>query len=298
MKIRYALPALAAAAALVLTGCVNNAAEEGTGGDKVDASTTIKPDEAAVALLPEDVKSSGVLTIGTDAEYPPNEYKNDKGEPIGWGVELAEAVSAKLGLKPEWEILGFDSIIPRIQEGVLNMGSSSFTDTVERQKSVDFVNFLNAGSLWAAAAGSDVNPDDACGLTIAVQAGTVQHTDELPARNQKCLDEGKAAIEVLPFDGQPEVTNAVVGGKADAFSADLPVTGDAVAKLGDQLEVVGEVFDAAPYGFATEKGSEMTKAVQAALQSLIDDGTYLEILKSAGIESGALTEATINAATE
>lgn len=298
MKIRYVLPALAAAAALALTGCVNNAESEGTGGEKPDAAAAIQADEAAVALLPEEVKSSGVLTIGTDAEYPPNEYKNDKGEPIGWGVELAEAVSAKLGLTPEWEILSFDSIIPRIQEGVLNMGSSSFTDTVERQKSVDFVNFLNAGSLWAAPVGSDILPDEACGLTIAVQAGTVQYTDELPARNQKCLDEGKEKIEILPFDGQPEVTNAVVSGKADAFSADLPVTGDAVAKLGDKLEVVGEVFDAAPYGFATEKGSDMTKAVQAALQSLIDDGTYLEILTKAGIESGALTEATINAATE
>jgi polar amino acid transport system substrate-binding protein len=76
------------------------------------------------------------------------------------------------------------------------------------------------------------------------------------------------------------------------------VTGDAVAKLSDQLETVGEVFDAAPYGFATAKGSDMTKAVQAALQSLMDDGTYLEILEGAGVESGALDEATVNAATE
>ena len=295
MKIRYALPALAAAAALVLTGCVNNAEKEGNSGEKADASSTIAPDKAAAALVPSDIRDSGVIVIGTDAEYPPNEYKNDKGEPIGWGVDLAEAIAAKLDLDPKWEILGFDSIIPRIQEGAVNLGSSSFTDTVERQKSVDFVNFLNAGSLWAAPADSDVDPDNACGLTVAVQAGTVQHTDEMPRRDQECKDAGKAGIEVLPFDGQPEVTNAVINGKADAFSADLPVTGDAVAKLGDKLKTVGDVFDAAPYGFATQKGSDMTKAVQAALQSLIDDGTYLEILTGAGIESGALDKATVNA---
>lgn len=295
---RLLLPvAVASAAALLFTGCVNNSESEGgsTGGDA--PATTITADDAAVALLPAEVKDSGVLRIGTDAEYPPNEYKDDAGNPTGWGVTLAEAVSAKLGLEPEWEILSFDSIIPRIQEGALDMGSSSFTDTVERQESVDFVDFLNAGSLWAAAAGSDVDPDDACGLTVAVQSGTIQHTDELPARNQKCLDEGKPAIEILPFEGQPEVTTAVVNGKADAFSADLPVTGDAVSKLDGQLETVGEMFDAAPYGFATQKGSEMTKAVQAALQSLIDDGTYLEILTAAGIESGAVDEAVINGAT-
>ncbi|WP_449282722.1 ABC transporter substrate-binding protein [Leucobacter sp.] len=300
MKIRYALPALAAAAVLALTGCVNNAETEGgaggsTGGEG-SGSSAIQPDQAAVDLLPDEIKDSGVLRIGTDAEYPPNEYKDADGNPVGWGVELAEAVTAKLGLEPEWEILGFDSIIPRIQEGALDMGSSSFTDTVERQKSVDFVNFLNAGTQWAAAVGSDVDPDDACGLTVAVQATTVQDTEELPAKSKACEDAGKDPIEVLRFDGQPEATQAVVDGRADAFSADLPVTGDAVAKLAGQLETVGEVFDAAPYGFATQKDSDTTQAVQAALQSLIDDGTYLEILTAAGIEAGALDEATINAA--
>ena len=296
MKIRYVIPALAAVAALALTGCVNNAESESTGSSSPADTSGIQADSAAVALLPDEVKKSGEMRIGTDAEYPPNEFKDASGNPVGWGVDLASAVSAKLGLTPKWEIMGFDNIIPRIQEGALEMGSSSFTDTVERQKSVDFVNFLNAGSLWAAAKGADVNPDDACGLTVAVQSTTVQDTDELPAKNQACLDAGKAGIEVLRFEGQPEVTQAVVDGRAAAFSADLPVTGDAVAKLGDQLQVVGEVFDAAPYGFATQKDSKMTKAVQAALQSLMDDGTYLEILKGAGIESGALTEATINAA--
>ena len=296
MKIRYVIPALAAVAALALTGCVNNAESESTGSSSPADTSGIQADSAAVALLPDEVKKSGEMRIGTDAEYPPNEFKDASGNPVGWGVDLASAVSAKLGLTPKWEIMGFDNIIPRIQEGALEMGSSSFTDTVERQKSVDFVNFLNAGSLWAAAKGADVNPDDACGLTVAVQSTTVQDTDELPAKNQACLDAGKPGIEVLRFEGQPEVTQAVVDGRAAAFSADLPVTGDAVAKLSDQLQAVGEVFDAAPYGFATQKDSKMTKAVQAALQSLMDDGTYLEILKGAGIESGALTEATINAA--
>lgn len=295
MKIRFVLPALAAAAALALTGCVNNADSEGSGGASTDTSG-IQADAAAVALLPDEVKKAGVARIGTDAEYPPNEFKDANGQPVGWGVDLANAVSAKLGLKPEWEIMGFDSIIPRVQEGGLDFGSSSFTDTVERQKSVDFVNFLNAGTQWAAPKGEKVDPDNACGLTIAVQATTVQDTDELPAKSKACTDAGKPAIEVLRFDGQPEVTQAVVDGRAAAFSADLPVTGDAVAKLGDKLEVVGEVFDAAPYGFATQKGSKMTEAVQVALQSLIDDGTYGKIMKSAGIESGALKTATINAA--
>lgn len=294
MKIRFVLPALAAAAALALTGCTNT---EGDTAASVDASA-IEPDQAAVSLLPDDVKESGVLVMGTDAEYPPNEYKDASGKPVGWGIELAEAIAAKLGLEPKWEILPFDSILPRIEEEALQVGASSFTDNVERQKTVDFVNYLNAGSQWAAAVGSDVDPEDACGLTVAVQSGTIQHTDELPARSDDCVAEGKEAIKILPFDGQPEVTNAVINGQADAFSADSPVTGAAVTELEGELELVGDLFDAAPYGFATKKGSDMTMAVQAALQSLIDDGTYLEILEAAGIAPGAVESATINAGTE
>ena len=285
MKIRFAIPALAAAAALALTGCVNDDSAVKDGGG----------DNASSVVTYEEIKESGVLVIGTDAEYPPNEYKDADGNPTGWGVELANAVAAEMGLEPEWQIMPFEGILPRIEEGAINMGSSSFTDNAERQKTVDFVNFLDAGSMWAAPVGSTVDPDDACGLTIAVQADTVQHTDELPAKSKACEDAGKPAIEILPFGGQPEATTAVIQGQAAAFSADFPVTVDAVNNTDGALELVGEMFDAAPYGFAVQKGSGMAEAVQEALQALIDDGTYLEILTKAGFEAGAITEATINA---
>ncbi|MFV0434154.1 MAG: ABC transporter substrate-binding protein [Leucobacter sp.] len=299
MKIRYVLPALAAASLLALTGCTTNV--EGEQHEAFDVSN-VKPDEAAIKLLPEDIKQTGKLVIGTDASYPPNEYKSSDGEIVGWGVDLASAVAAKLDLEPVWEEAGFDSIIPSVQGGKMDMGSSSFTDNAERQKTVDFVNYYDAGVLWAAPIGKTVDPDNACGLEVAVQDGTFQHTDELPAKSKKCEEEGKEAIEILPFEGQAEATNAVVLGKADAFTADSPVTLAAIAAQSDKIEASGESFDVAPYGYALAKNadnpkaqSELTLAVQAALQSLMDDGTYLEILKSAGVEDGAIEEATINA---
>ena len=295
MKIRYALPALAAAALLTLTGCVTN--EEGPQHESTDTSK-ITVDEAAAALVPADIKESGKLILGTDASYPPNEYKNSSGEIVGWGVDLAGAVSARLGLEPVWEEAGFDTIIPSIQGGKMNMGSSSFTDNAERQKTVDFVNFYEAGVLWAAPIGADVDPNNACGLKVAVQAGTFEHTDERPAKSAECEAAGKPKIEIMPFEGQAEATNAVVLGQAEAFSADSPVTLDAIAAQSEKIEAAGETFDVAPYGYALPKDTDLTKAVQAALQSLMDDGTYLEILEGAGIGSGAVTEATINAGTE
>ncbi|MGX5697196.1 ABC transporter substrate-binding protein [Agromyces soli] len=292
---RLLIPAaIASAAALLFTGCVDNTVEPSAapGGD---TGASIAVDEAAVALLPDEIKQAGKLVVGTDAAYPPNEYKDADGNPVGWDVDLVDALGKKLGLEIEYEIASFDKIIPSITGGTMDMGMSSFTDNAERQKQVDFVDYYSAGILWAAAAGKTVDPDDACGLKVAVQATTYEHTDELPAKNQACLDAGKPAIEILPFDTQDAAANAVVLGQADAMSADSPVTGYAIAQTDGKLEAAGEVFDSAPYGFPVAKGSELAKAVQAAMQSLVDDGTYEEILTQWGVEAGGIDTIEINA---
>lgn len=296
MKISRLTAPLAAAALLFGTaGCTN---DDGGSRSSVDASliSHIAPDPAAEELLPQDVRDRGVLRIGINPNYPPNEFKDASGAPAGWGVDLGDAVAAKLGLKPEWQSMQFDSIIPRIHGGTLDMSSSSFTDTVERQKSVDFVDYYEAGSQWVSPKGKPVDPNRACGLRIAVKATTVQETVELPARSEKCVAAGKEPLRVVAFSLQPEATQAVASGGADAFSADSPIAGDAVAQLGDHLQLSGDVFDAAPYGLVTPRGSALTRAVQAAVQSLMDDGTYGKILRGAGVESGAVDRATVNGA--
>ncbi|HTN57398.1 MAG TPA: ABC transporter substrate-binding protein [Protaetiibacter sp.] len=294
MRTKYTMPAIVAAAALLLVGCVDNSTTEpGGGGD----SPAVGVDEAAVALLPDDIKKSGKLVIGIDATYPPNEYKDDAGEPIGWEVDLGNAMAAKLGLTPEYQISGFDKILPSVTGGTYDIGLSSFTDNEEREKVVDFVNYYEAGIQWAQAIGGSVDPANACGLTVAVQATTYEETDELPAKSQECVDAGKEPINILKYEKQDEASNALALGQADAMTADSPITQYAVSKLKDKIELAGDAFDVAPYGIAVDKGSPLAKAIQAALQSLIDDGTYLDILTEWGVDAGAVDSITINAAT-
>ncbi|GAB3129074.1 ABC transporter substrate-binding protein [Glaciibacter psychrotolerans] len=297
MRARYALPALAAAAALLLSGCVDNSTPATPGESSGSSSATaVGKDDAAAALVPADIVKRGTLLIGTDAAYPPNEYKDTDGSPIGWGIELSNGIAAKLGLKPQYQVAKFENIIPSITGGKVDMGESSFTDNVEREKQVDFVNYYNAGILWAAPAGKTVDPNDACGLKVAVQTGTVEETDEIPAKNEACTAAGKPLIQIMKYDAQEDATNAVVLGSADALSADSPVTGYAISKTGGKLVAAGKSFDVAPYGMATQKGSEMTKAVQAALQSMVDDGSYGKILDTWGVADGGIAKITINAA--
>lgn len=292
--IRIPMLAASAAAVLLLAGCVDNSSGTPPG---YSGSPAIEVDEAAAALLPDEIASAGKLVIGIDATYPPNEYKNDAGEPIGWEVDLGDAMAAKLGLTTEYQISAFDKILPSVTGGTYDIGLSSFTDNEEREKKVDFVNYYSAGIQWAQPIGASVDPSHACGLTVAVQATTTEETDELPAKSTACTDAGEAAINILKFEKQDEASNAVALGRADAMSADSPITQYAVSKLSDKLELAGDAFDVAPYGIAVDKGSELAKAVQAALQSLVDDGGYLSILKEWGVEDGAVETITINAAT-
>ena len=298
MRIRIAAPAvaLAAVAALALTGCVDNSTPSGSSTS--NAASDVKKDDTLANQLPDKIKSAGSLTVGMDNTYPPNEYKDDNGQPVGWEVDFTNAIAAKLGLKVNYAIAKFDNIIPSVTGGKDDFGMSSFTDTTEREQQVDFVNYYNAGILWASAKGKTVDPDNACGLKVAVQSTTYEDTDEVPAKSKKCTDAGKPAIQALRYDNQDDATNAVILGKADALSADSPVTLYAISKSNGKLQAAGKTFDEAPYGIPVAKDSELTPVLQKTIQALIDDGTYKKILDKWGVADGAVTTAEINAASK
>ncbi|ERK69961.1 ABC transporter substrate-binding protein [Leifsonia aquatica] len=301
MRIRSVAPvaAFAAVAALALTGCVDNSTPSSSGTSTSSAAAVdVKKDDALAASLPEKIKSAGKLVVGMDNTYPPNEYKDDNSQPVGWEVDLTNAIAAKLGVKVEFAIAKFDNIIPSVAGGKDDFGMSSFTDTTEREQQVDFVNYYSAGILWASAKGKTVDPDNACGLKVAVQSTTYEDTDEVPAKSKACTDAGKAAIQVLRYDTQDDATNAVILGKADALSADSPVTLYAISKTDGKLQEAGKTFDEAPYGLPVAKGSDLTPVLQKTVQALIDDGSYGKILDKWGVSDGAVTKAEVNAASK
>lgn len=291
---RRALQAMCvlAGGVLAVSGCSNSednspAVTKVQGIDKFDT---------AAALLPDKIKQAGKLVVGVNIPYQPNEYKDPSGKIVGFDVDLMDAVAATLGLKAEYVESSFEKIIPAIQAGTYDVGMSSITDSKEREQSVDFTTYFNAGIQWAQQTGKPIDPDNACGKRVAVQATTVEDTDEIPARSKKCEAEGKPAIDKKPFDEQSAATNALILGQVDAMSADSPVTAYAIKKSDGKIEVAGKVFDSAPYGWAIPKGSALGKALQAAVQHLIDNGKYLEITKNWGVQEGAITKSVINGA--
>ena len=301
---------IAAATVLGLSGCASdNADKETASGPSTTAVSPAKVPEIA-ATLPEDrldanieddagedIRKSGKLIVGVNIPYAPNEFKDGNGKIVGFDVDLMNAVAATLGLTVDYREADFAKIIPSIQEGTYNVGMSSFTDTKERQQSVDFVNYFSAGIQWAKRPGTAVDPDNACGKKVAVQATTIEETEELPAKSKKCTDEGKPAIEIIKFDGQDAATNAVVLGQADAMSADSPVTAYAIKQSRGKLEPAGEIFDSAPYGWPVAKGSPLAQSLAKALEHLIETGDYKTIAANWGVEAGMIATPTINGGT-
>ena len=295
MNVRIKLGVAAASvAALALSAC-GSSSLGGDPGAESAPSVSVSENVDLASKLPESIKSAGVIKIGVDATYAPNEFLAGDGKTVqGVDVDVFNAVAAKFGIKTEWNPADFGSIINGVNGNKYDIGISSFTINAERMKQVNMVSYFSAGTQWATAAGNPkgVDPDNACGKNIAVQSNTTQELDDLPVRQKKC---GSNKINVLSFKDQSQATAAVVSGKADAMLSDSPVVAYAVKQSGGKLEALGDIYDAAPYGFVLPKGeTEFGQAIADALKQLDQEGAYKAALEKWGVEQGAITDFAVN----
>ncbi len=290
---RRTIPAalVTTALAVVLAGC--GAAGDGSGAApagpaELPAATA---DEALAAMVPEPVSADGTFVFGTDASYPPNEFTDSDGTTIiGMDVDLATAVAQKLGLEARFENSQFSGIIPGIQSARYEAGISSFTINDERVETVDMVSYFSAGTSLAVTSGNpqNISADALCGLAVGVQSGTVQ-AEDVVTRSEACVAAGQPEIAITELQAQTDVNLALTANRIVAMLVDSPVAAYAVSTTEGAVEVVGEPYDTAPYGIALGKGQgEFAAAVQGAMQALIDDGTYAEILEKWNVADGAI----------
>ena len=211
-------PLFAAAAfsviALVAAGC-------GSGTARAPARRHRRGHPASVssiaAQVPAAVKAKGTLTVAADATYAPNEFIGSDGHTVvGWDADLAKALGQVLGLKVNMVNATFDTIIPGLVSGKYDLGMSSFTDTKERQKTVDFVTYYVAGTSFyvKASGGPDITSlAGLCGHKVAVEKGTTQQADA-QAQAAKCESAGKPAVTLQIFNDQNAVNLALSSGRA------------------------------------------------------------------------------------
>jgi polar amino acid transport system substrate-binding protein len=284
-------------AVLALAGCGSS------GSSTTSSTTTSAPSSANAAIeaqVPAAIKSKGTLAVASEAQYAPNEFIAPDGHTvIGMDADLVHALAEVMGLKAKLINSNFETIIPGLAAGRYDVGASSFTDTKEREKTVDFVDYYKAGISFYAK--SSANPGvnelaDLCGKTVAVEKGTVEQ-EESEKQSKACTKAGKKSVTVLSFPGQNAANLAVSTGRAELGMADSPVVAYQIKQSNGQFKLIGKSYGFAPYGLAIPKTSGMTTPTLAALKELIANGKYLAILTKWGIQSGAITTPKINGAT-
>ena len=302
MKIRRAQKPLFATVvfsiiALVAAGC-GNGTETSTGTSPAPAPPSGAV-SAIAAQVPGSVKANGTLTVAADATYAPNEFIGTDGHTVvGLDADLAKALGQVLGLKVNEINATFATIIPGLASGKYDLGISSFTDTKEREKTVDFVTYFVAGTSFYVK--SDGGPNirslaDLCGRTVAVEQGTTQQADA-QAQAEKCKSAGKPGMTVQVFNDQNAVNLALSSGRAQVAMADSPVAAYQVKQSNGTFKVTGSPYGTAPYGIAIPKNNGMADPILAAVKHLMSDGTYTKILGKWGVQGGAISNPAINAA--
>jgi polar amino acid transport system substrate-binding protein len=293
---RIGIPALTV---LVLAACGSSNSSTSSTPSTPATSTSSSENATVAAEVPAAIKSKGTLNVATEAQYAPNEFIAPDGHTvIGMDADLMHALGSVMGLKVDMINSNFETIIPGLAAGRYDIGASSFTDTKEREKTVDFVDYFSAGISFYAK--SSANPGvtvvgDLCGKSVAVEKGTVEQ-EEAEAQSKKCTKEGKKAVTVLIFAGQNAVNLAVSSGRAELGMADSPVVAYQIKLSNGTFKLIGKSYEFAPYGLAVPKTSGMTKPLLAALKVIMADGTYHAILAKWGLLEGAITTPTINGA--
>ena len=150
LAVTMGVVAVLAAACSSSSSSPSTTAAPSTTATTVALPTTVIPTQstnaAIAATVPAAVKSKGTLSVALDATYAPDEFIAPDGSTIvGMDADLATAITQTLGLKATLVNATFDTIIPGIQSGKYDLGASSFTDTIARQKVVDFVDYFTAG---------------------------------------------------------------------------------------------------------------------------------------------------------
>ena len=253
------------AAGAVLAGCGNSNATS------ADSSSDAKSDEKKGMTLIEN----GKLTVVAELGFAPFEYMDEKtGEPVGFDVDVINAVAEKMGLTASYlPNQKFDTLVPIIKQGgKADVSIAAITITDERLESVDFSEpYLDSNQAIVVAKGSSETEEtlNDASKQVVCQGGTT---------GDEWIGENLPDAVRVPVDDVTAALTGVQTGLYQAMVVDLPVASYMLAQSFSDLEIVKEIPTGEQYGIAVSKDNpELTQAVNKALEDMKSDGTMKEI---------------------
>lgn len=293
--VRKACAALFAATTAIAQSGIVSPARAQTASSRGDPALaqTAQPDLMKL-LSPEAAKQPFVLAVALGS--PPDDFRNEAGDIAGWEVDIMRAATQALGLQLELRPTTFDTLIPGLQAGRFDAATGQLGVTVAREKVVDMIGTLLGNELFAARADSAVTVgslDDLCGLTVATTRGSREmvFADE---HQPKCAAAGQKPINALAFNDGNGAAEALMSGRAELYWVGSTAISYFVAQSKGRTKIVGHYTDTSYLGPALPKSSPMAVPLQAAIQHLMDNGTYQKIVNKWGLMSGSVKTAPLN----
>lgn len=222
------------------------------------------------------VKKAGVLKVAIDASYPPMETIDADGKTfIGFDVDYAKALAAKLGVKAEFQNVNWDGILTGLAGGRYDVIISSMNITPERQKEVNFVEYVKMSQVFVSRPGVEVKSEaDLAGKIIAVQAGTTSENLVNELKKSKVPNIKEIRSFPLATDAFLELKNK----RADVIVVDEPVGRYYAKEDTANFKVTGQAVTPEPVGVAIRKSDvELMKAIEKAVADLKADGTLTKL---------------------
>jgi polar amino acid transport system substrate-binding protein len=262
-----------------------------------------KPNEDLRAKLPDEIKTSKKLVSVNSGSFPPYEIVTDTRTMTGASADMTDAIGQLLGVEIEHAtVSGLSALLSGIKSGRYQFAMGPIGDFKSRQEANDFVDWVQEYVVFAVQKG---NPkgikslEDACGARIAVQSGGSAEK-VIKAQAEKCAADGKPKLEVQSYTDQPTSILSVRSKRADAFfSSQAPLT-YFVQQSNGELELAGvgqkNGFDDLFQGAVVSKDSPLGPVLLGAIQELVKNGTYAQIMKKWGLENNMIPEPGINKA--
>ncbi|MEV7137352.1 ABC transporter substrate-binding protein [Streptomyces tauricus] len=283
----------------------------GSSGTKKVGDINIGPDQNRIrgkkvdeiaALVPAAIRERGTLKLGqsADASPPLGFYATDDKTRIGSEIDLATLVADTLGLKLDNDEVSWENLFVGLDSGKFDAVFSNVTVTEERKEKYDFATYRLDNIAFEAKKGSGWKvdgPEDVAGRTIAVSSGTNQEKIlvDWSKQNEKA---GREAVTIKYFQKDTDYYLALQSGRIDAYLGPSPSAAYHVASAG-QSEIVGTLSGAGDdlqgkIAATTKKGSGLVDAYAAAVNHVIEDGSYAKVLKRWGLSSEAVPKSEIN----
>ena len=263
---------------------------------------TPAPTQLVVASIPPaQLVASGRLTVCAGTQNQPLESLDGQGNPVGADVDLANEIANRLGLKVSMWSTSATVIVAAVAARHCDIAISGQLIVPATLAKVDMIPYFHAGQAFIVAKGNPAGIKtvyDLCNKPVGVIKGTVedQHLNGLSPYNHarglisRCQAARMGAVVVKTYAKATDAIAAVVANKVAAYFTDSPIAGFYVTQQPSQIELLaGLVLDDANEGISVAKNrGEVYAAVKKALDSMIYDGTYLQILTKYGLESGAI----------